>query len=155
MFQLRRNTKLKKLLKAYCVHESVEMSSVSFLFNGRVLSGDQTPVEVLDLSWFNSPFSLPKTHTDVDNCVIVSHILVSNSEFCLQLGMESGDAIDAMPHDEVFSWFDFPFCFVCTHLLEFAWDLIFWGLTLNHCSLSAAGGGGLRGFSFSFHVRSD
>lgn len=155
MFQIRRNTKLKKLLKAYCVHESVEMSSVSFLFNGRVLSGEQTPVEVLDHSWFDSPFSLTRTHTDVDNCVIVSHIFVSKFEFCLQLGMESGDAIDAMPHDEVFSWFDFPSCFVYTHTLVFVWDLISQALTVKHSSLFAAGGGGLRGFNFGFHVRSD
>uniref|UniRef100_A0A2C9UDU6 Small ubiquitin-related modifier n=2 Tax=Manihot esculenta TaxID=3983 RepID=A0A2C9UDU6_MANES len=45
-FRIKRSTQLKKLMNAYCDRQSVELSSIAFLFYGRRLRGDQTPDEL-------------------------------------------------------------------------------------------------------------
>ncbi|KAG6407511.1 hypothetical protein SASPL_130502 [Salvia splendens] len=46
-FRIKRSTQLKKLMNAYCDRQSVEFSSIAFLFDGRRLRAEQTPDEVL------------------------------------------------------------------------------------------------------------
>ncbi|KAK4804227.1 hypothetical protein SAY86_004044 [Trapa natans] len=48
-FRIKRSTQLKKLMNAYCDRQSVDQSSIAFLFDGRRLRGEQTPDEVTDL----------------------------------------------------------------------------------------------------------
>lgn len=45
-FRIKRSTQLRKLMTAYCDRQSVDFSSIAFLFDGRRLRGDQTPDEV-------------------------------------------------------------------------------------------------------------
>ncbi|KAI3787132.1 hypothetical protein L1987_41365 [Smallanthus sonchifolius] len=45
-FRIKRNTQLKKLMNAYCDRQSVEMNSIAFLFDGRRLRAEQTPIEL-------------------------------------------------------------------------------------------------------------
>ncbi|KAI3804751.1 hypothetical protein L1987_26541 [Smallanthus sonchifolius] len=45
-FRIRRSTRLKKLMYAYCDRQSVELNSIAFLFDGRRIHGDQTPHEL-------------------------------------------------------------------------------------------------------------
>lgn len=45
-FRIKRSTQLKKLMNAYCDRNSVDFSSIAFLFDGRRLRGEQTPDEV-------------------------------------------------------------------------------------------------------------
>ncbi|VFQ58657.1 unnamed protein product [Cuscuta campestris] len=45
-FRIKRNTQLKKLMNAYCDRQSMELSSVAFLFDGRRLRPEQTPDEL-------------------------------------------------------------------------------------------------------------
>ncbi|KZV56385.1 small ubiquitin-related modifier 1 [Dorcoceras hygrometricum] len=51
-FRIKKNTQLKKLMNAYCDRQSVDFSSIVFLFDGRRLRGDQTPDEVSYFSHF-------------------------------------------------------------------------------------------------------
>ncbi|KAA8524745.1 hypothetical protein F0562_011168 [Nyssa sinensis] len=46
MFKIKRSTQLKKLMKAYCDRQSVELNSIAFLFDGRRIRGEQTPDEL-------------------------------------------------------------------------------------------------------------
>ncbi|GER54911.1 small ubiquitin-like modifier 2 [Striga asiatica] len=45
-FRIKRNTQLKKLMKAYCDNESLNIDLIAFLFDGRPLRGEQTPDEL-------------------------------------------------------------------------------------------------------------
>ncbi|XP_074302241.1 small ubiquitin-related modifier 1-like [Silene latifolia] len=45
-FRIKRSTQLKKLMSAYCDRQSVDFSSIAFLFDGRRLRADQTPDEL-------------------------------------------------------------------------------------------------------------
>ncbi|GKB85897.1 small ubiquitin-related modifier 2, partial [Tanacetum coccineum] len=45
-FRIKRSTQFKKLMNAYCDRQSVDMSSIAFLFDGRLLRADQTPDEL-------------------------------------------------------------------------------------------------------------
>lgn len=45
-FRIKRSTQLKKLMNAYCDRQSVEITSIAFLFDGRRLRAEQTPDEV-------------------------------------------------------------------------------------------------------------
>ncbi|GKC95967.1 small ubiquitin-related modifier 2 [Tanacetum coccineum] len=45
-FRIKRSTQFKKLMNAYCDRQSVDMSSIAFLFDGRRLRADQTPDEL-------------------------------------------------------------------------------------------------------------
>jgi hypothetical protein len=45
-FRVKRTSRLKKLMDAYCHHKSMSANSFVFLFDGSRLSGDQTPQEV-------------------------------------------------------------------------------------------------------------
>ncbi|XP_047950456.1 small ubiquitin-related modifier 1-like [Salvia hispanica] len=45
-FRIKRSTALKKLMNAYCDRQSVEYSSIAFLFDGRRLRPEQTPDEL-------------------------------------------------------------------------------------------------------------
>lgn len=45
-FRIKRSTQLRKLMTAYCDRQSVDLSSIAFLFDGRRLRGEQTPDEV-------------------------------------------------------------------------------------------------------------
>ncbi|GAA0160715.1 hypothetical protein LIER_17207 [Lithospermum erythrorhizon] len=45
-FRIKRSTQLKKLMNAYCERQSVELSSIAFLFDGRRLRAEQTPDEL-------------------------------------------------------------------------------------------------------------
>nr|VDD55447.1 unnamed protein product [Brassica oleracea] len=45
-FRIKRSTQLKKLMNAYCDRQSVDMSSIAFLFDGRRLRAEQTPDEL-------------------------------------------------------------------------------------------------------------
>ncbi|KAL5228870.1 hypothetical protein ABZP36_017135 [Zizania latifolia] len=55
-FRIKRSTQLKKLMSAYCDRQSVDMTAIAFLFDGRRLRAEQTPDEVRDLPSLN-PFS--------------------------------------------------------------------------------------------------
>ncbi|KAG6425383.1 hypothetical protein SASPL_115816 [Salvia splendens] len=56
-FRIKRSTQLKKLMNAYCDRQSVDFSSIAFLFDGRRLRVEQTPDEVF-VSSLNSPFDI-------------------------------------------------------------------------------------------------
>ncbi|CAH1444364.1 unnamed protein product [Lactuca virosa] len=45
-FRIKRSTQLKKLMNAYCERQSVDISSIAFLFDGRRLRAEQTPDEL-------------------------------------------------------------------------------------------------------------
>ncbi|KAJ3675722.1 hypothetical protein LUZ60_004764 [Juncus effusus] len=45
-FKIKKSTPLKKLMKAYCQRESLELNSIAFLFDGRRLRGDQSPEQL-------------------------------------------------------------------------------------------------------------
>ncbi|XP_078156361.1 small ubiquitin-related modifier 2-like [Carex rostrata] len=45
-FRIKRSTQLRKLMNAYCDRQSVDFTSIAFLFDGRRLRGDQTPDEL-------------------------------------------------------------------------------------------------------------
>ncbi|KAL6553391.1 Small ubiquitin-related modifier 2 [Orobanche gracilis] len=45
-FRIKRSTQLKKLMNAYCDRQSVDFSSIAFLFDGRRLRAEQTPNEL-------------------------------------------------------------------------------------------------------------
>uniref|UniRef100_A0ACD5WNE2 Uncharacterized protein n=1 Tax=Avena sativa TaxID=4498 RepID=A0ACD5WNE2_AVESA len=45
-FRIKRSTQLKKLMNAYCDRQSVDMSAIAFLFDGRRLRAEQTPDEL-------------------------------------------------------------------------------------------------------------
>merc|ERR1712216_428763 len=45
-FRIKRSTQLKKLMNAYCDRQSVDISSIAFLFDGRRLRAEQTPDEL-------------------------------------------------------------------------------------------------------------
>ncbi|ESW12631.1 hypothetical protein PHAVU_008G129000 [Phaseolus vulgaris] len=45
-FRIKRSTQLKKLMNAYCDRQSVDFSSIAFLFDGRRLRAEQTPDEL-------------------------------------------------------------------------------------------------------------
>ncbi|KAM7271844.1 hypothetical protein ACFE04_031058 [Oxalis oulophora] len=45
-FNIKRNTELKKLLNAYCQHQSVPMNTFRFLFHERRILGEHTPAEL-------------------------------------------------------------------------------------------------------------
>ncbi|KAF5198668.1 Small ubiquitin-related modifier [Thalictrum thalictroides] len=45
-FRIKRNTQLKKLMNAYCERQSVDPSTIVFLFDGRRLKETQTPDEL-------------------------------------------------------------------------------------------------------------
>ncbi|GFZ13469.1 Small ubiquitin-related modifier like [Actinidia chinensis var. chinensis] len=45
-FRIKRSTQLRKLMTAYCDRQSVELSSIAFLFDGRRLRAEQTPDEL-------------------------------------------------------------------------------------------------------------
>ncbi|XP_038694756.1 small ubiquitin-related modifier 1-like [Tripterygium wilfordii] len=44
-FRIKRSTRLKKLMNAYCDRQSVEFSTIAFLFDARRLRAEQTPEE--------------------------------------------------------------------------------------------------------------
>ncbi|CAH9112836.1 unnamed protein product [Cuscuta europaea] len=45
-FRIKRSTQLKKLMNAYCDRQSIEFTSIAFLFDGRRLRAEQTPNEL-------------------------------------------------------------------------------------------------------------
>ncbi|XP_059660164.1 small ubiquitin-related modifier 1-like [Cornus florida] len=45
-FRIKRSTQLRKLMTAYCDRQSVELTSIAFLFDGRRLRPEQTPDEL-------------------------------------------------------------------------------------------------------------
>ncbi|KAH0736654.1 hypothetical protein KY290_012305 [Solanum tuberosum] len=45
-FRIKRSTQLKKLMNAYCDRQSVDFTSIAFLFDGRRLRAEQTPDEL-------------------------------------------------------------------------------------------------------------
>ncbi|KQK11215.1 small ubiquitin-related modifier 1 [Brachypodium distachyon] len=45
-FRIKRSTQLKKLMNAYCDRQSVDMTAIAFLFDGRRLRAEQTPDEL-------------------------------------------------------------------------------------------------------------
>ncbi|XP_012571609.1 small ubiquitin-related modifier 2-like [Cicer arietinum] len=45
-FKINRNTQLKKLMNAYCDHQSVEFDSIVFLFDGRRILAKHFPDEL-------------------------------------------------------------------------------------------------------------
>lgn len=45
-FRIKSTATLRKLMNAYCDRQSVDPSSIAFLFDGRRLRADQTPAEV-------------------------------------------------------------------------------------------------------------
>lgn len=53
-FRIKRSTQLKKLMNAYCDRQSVDMSAIAFLFDGRRLRPEQTPDEVCAITFRNS-----------------------------------------------------------------------------------------------------
>ncbi|XP_057765594.1 small ubiquitin-related modifier 1-like isoform X1 [Salvia miltiorrhiza] len=66
-FRIKRSTQLKKLMNAYCDRQSVDLSSIAFLFDGRRLRAEQTPDEVFPpLIQFSFSF---ETHAHVDFCL--------------------------------------------------------------------------------------
>ncbi|XP_074366072.1 small ubiquitin-related modifier 2-like isoform X3 [Apium graveolens] len=44
--RIKRSTQLKKLMNAYCDRQSVDITSIAFLFDGRRLRAEQTPHEL-------------------------------------------------------------------------------------------------------------
>ncbi|PWA91692.1 hypothetical protein CTI12_AA088830 [Artemisia annua] len=57
-FRMRRSTRLKKLMNAYCDRQSVELNSIVFLFYGRRLQGEQTPDE-LEMEECDEIYAMP------------------------------------------------------------------------------------------------
>ncbi|XVE78100.1 hypothetical protein DITRI_Ditri13aG0116800 [Diplodiscus trichospermus] len=51
-FRIKRTSQLRKLMTAYCDKQLVVSSAVVFLFDGRMLRGEQTPQEVNLHTWF-------------------------------------------------------------------------------------------------------
>ncbi|CAI0397376.1 unnamed protein product [Linum tenue] len=45
-FKIKKNTPLKKLMNAYCDRQSMDFNAVVFLFDGRKIRPEQTPVEL-------------------------------------------------------------------------------------------------------------
>jgi hypothetical protein len=45
-FRIKSSATLRKLMNAYCDRQSVDPSSIAFLFDGRRLRAEQTPAEV-------------------------------------------------------------------------------------------------------------
>eukprot|EP00246_Nothoceros_aenigmaticus_P016363 TRINITY_DN7382_c0_g1_i3.p3 TRINITY_DN7382_c0_g1~~TRINITY_DN7382_c0_g1_i3.p3 ORF type:complete len:112 (-),score=19.04 TRINITY_DN7382_c0_g1_i3:601-936(-) len=45
-FRIKSTATLRKLMTAYCERQSVDQSSIAFLFDGRRLRADQTPQEL-------------------------------------------------------------------------------------------------------------
>jgi len=45
-FRIKSTATLRKLMNAYCDRQSVDPSSIAFLFDGRRLRADQTPAEL-------------------------------------------------------------------------------------------------------------
>ncbi|KAM3320835.1 hypothetical protein P3S67_008037 [Capsicum chacoense] len=45
-FRIKRSTKLKKLMNAYCDRKSMNFNAIAFLFDGRRLRAEQTPDEL-------------------------------------------------------------------------------------------------------------
>lgn len=50
-FRIKSSATLRKLMNAYCERQSVDSSSMAFLFDGRRLRADQTPAEVLAVAF--------------------------------------------------------------------------------------------------------
>jgi len=50
-FKIKRKTKLKKMMNAYCDQTSVDLKSIVFLFEGRKIRAEQTPDEVCLSTW--------------------------------------------------------------------------------------------------------
>ncbi|KAH0469935.1 hypothetical protein IEQ34_001493 [Dendrobium chrysotoxum] len=46
LFRIKRRTQLKKLIKAYCERQSIDLNSIAFLFDGRRIGGEQTADEL-------------------------------------------------------------------------------------------------------------
>jgi hypothetical protein len=84
-FRVKRTSRLKKLMDAYCHHKSMSANSFVFLFDGSRLSGEQTPQEVLT-SKLNTATS------DLHGIDPSSN----HSSLLFQLEMEEGDTIDAI-----------------------------------------------------------
>ncbi|PWA34030.1 hypothetical protein CTI12_AA622980 [Artemisia annua] len=57
-FRMRRSTRLKKLMNAYCDRQSVELNSIVFLYEGRRLLGEQTPHE-LEMEQDDEIYAMP------------------------------------------------------------------------------------------------
>ncbi|KAG8078881.1 hypothetical protein GUJ93_ZPchr0007g5221 [Zizania palustris] len=45
-FRIKRSTQLKKLMNAYCDHQSLDLRAIAFLFDDRMLRANQTPDEL-------------------------------------------------------------------------------------------------------------
>ncbi|KAL5219699.1 hypothetical protein ABZP36_024412 [Zizania latifolia] len=45
-FRIKRSTQLKKLMNAYCDHQSLDLRAIAILFDDRMLRADQTPDEL-------------------------------------------------------------------------------------------------------------
>nr|XP_043630790.1 small ubiquitin-related modifier 2-like [Erigeron canadensis] len=45
-FRIKRSTKLKKLMNAYCENQSVVLNTFAFLYDGRLIGAEQTPDEL-------------------------------------------------------------------------------------------------------------
>ncbi|XP_038712920.1 small ubiquitin-related modifier 1-like [Tripterygium wilfordii] len=45
-FRIKRSTQMKKLMNAYCERQSVDFSSIAFLFDGRRLRAEYSPEEL-------------------------------------------------------------------------------------------------------------
>jgi hypothetical protein len=54
-FRIKRSTQLKKLMNAYCDRQSVDMTAIAFLFDGRRLRAEQTPDEVWAVIFLQIP----------------------------------------------------------------------------------------------------
>ena len=78
-------------MNAYCDRQSVEFTSIAFLFDGRRLRAEQTPEEV--------SLSLSRVFAASSLWVCGAEKLLTILSFsCFQLEMEDGDEIDAMLH---------------------------------------------------------
>lgn len=55
-FRIKSSATLRKLMNAYCERQSVDASSIAFLFDGRRLRAEQTPAEVLFVVGFTLTF---------------------------------------------------------------------------------------------------
>ena len=59
-FRIKTTATLRKLMNAYCDRQSVDPSSIAFLFDGRRLRAEQTPAEVCFV-----PFVLSRARGEV------------------------------------------------------------------------------------------
>ena len=62
-FKIKKNTKLEKLMKAFCERQGKDMNTVRFLFDGDKVTKEDTPETVSQLCKATEPFPL-RSHQD-------------------------------------------------------------------------------------------